>query len=130
MSDVEAETLLSSAPSLPRALFIRLCWRLLPILWLGYVLNIVDPPTGTPLQMTGATSTCRERLLAWRRASFCAYALESRATTLPTRRDANSLGVHDRLRFGRHQPAGGDVAARVAIALGLAEADFTRCRII
>ena len=41
-SDVEAETLLSSAPSLPRALFIRLCWRLLPILWLGYVLNIVD----------------------------------------------------------------------------------------
>ena len=42
MSDVEAETLLSSAPSLPRALFIRLFWRLLPILWLGYVLNIVD----------------------------------------------------------------------------------------
>ena len=27
---------------LPPYLFRRLCWRLLPILWVGYVLNIVD----------------------------------------------------------------------------------------
>ena len=27
---------------LPEALFKRLCWRVLPILWLGYVVNIVD----------------------------------------------------------------------------------------
>ena len=31
-----------AAAVLPPHLFRRLCWRLIPILWVGYVLNIVD----------------------------------------------------------------------------------------
>ena len=30
------------APPLPPELVRKLCWRLIPMLWLGYILNIVD----------------------------------------------------------------------------------------
>ena len=76
MSDVEAETLLSSAPSLPRALFIRLCWRLLPILWLGYVLNIVDRTNlgYAALQMTDDLQLSQRAFGLASGIFFCAYA--------------------------------------------------------
>ena len=76
MSDVEAETLLSSAPSLPRALFIRLCWRLLPILWLGYVLNIVDRTNlgYAALQMTDDLHLSQRAFGLASGIFFCAYA--------------------------------------------------------
>ena len=46
MSDKGDESSLSllqtPAATLPPHLFRRMCWRLVPVLWLGYVLNIVD----------------------------------------------------------------------------------------
>ena len=43
-SDTESSLglLQPATAELPPHLFRRLCWRLLPILWVGYVLNIVD----------------------------------------------------------------------------------------
>ena len=43
--DGESDILLASADAtvlLPEPLFTRICWHVLPILWLGYVANIVD----------------------------------------------------------------------------------------
>ena len=41
-SDEDASLLGTDATSIPPRLFWRLVWRILPALWLGYVLNIVD----------------------------------------------------------------------------------------
>ena len=132
MSDVEAETLLSSAPSLPRAVFIRLCWRLLPILWLGYVLNIVDRTNlgYAALQMTDDLHLSQRAFGLASGIFFCAYA----ALQIPSNHALPTVGATRILSacmigWGACSAAtslvGGETSLlALRFALGLAEAGF------